>query len=93
MESLIILIPLSLVAVLCAVWFFFRMSNSGQFDDYQGPAWSVLLDDDRALATDNTSNEQDEDRSNTARVDVDQEVTEKDLYSVPGINMNKRRKN
>lgn len=93
MESLIILIPLSLVAVLCAVWFFFRMSNSGQFDDNQGPAWSVLLDDDRALATDNTSNEQDEDRSNTARVDVDQEVTEKDLYSVPGINMNKRRKN
>lgn len=46
MESLIILIPLSLLAVLCAVWIFFRMSNSGQFDDDQGPAWSVILDDD-----------------------------------------------
>lgn len=47
MESLIILIPLSLIAVLCAVWVFFRMSRSGQFDDDQGPAWSVILDDDR----------------------------------------------
>jgi cbb3-type cytochrome oxidase maturation protein len=46
MESLIILVPLSLAAVFCAVWFFFRMSNSGQFDDDQGPAWSVILDDD-----------------------------------------------
>lgn len=52
MESLIILIPLSILAVLCAAWFFFRMSNSGQFDDDQGPAWSVILDDDRAAATD-----------------------------------------
>lgn len=48
MESLIILIPLSLLAVLCAVWFFFKMSNSGQFDDAEGPAWSVVLDDDSA---------------------------------------------
>lgn len=47
MESLIILVPLSLVAVICAVWFFFRMSDSGQFDDDKGPAWSVILDDDR----------------------------------------------
>ena len=46
MESLIILIPLSILAVFCAVWFFFRMSNSGQFDDDQGPAWSIILDDD-----------------------------------------------
>jgi nitrogen fixation-related uncharacterized protein len=29
-----------------AVWIFFRMSDSGQFDDPVGPAHSVLMDDD-----------------------------------------------
>lgn len=47
MESLFILIPLSVLAVLVAVLFFFRMNRGGQFDDDQGPAWSILLDDDR----------------------------------------------
>lgn len=46
MEALLLLIPLSVVTVFCAIAFFFRMSNSGQFDDDQGPAWSVVLDDD-----------------------------------------------
>ena len=47
MEALFILIPLSLVAIGAAIWFFFRMSASGQFDDTEGPAYSILLDDDR----------------------------------------------
>jgi len=47
MESLYLLIPLSALAVLVAAVFFFRMSASGQFEDDQGPAWSILLDDDR----------------------------------------------
>jgi cbb3-type cytochrome oxidase maturation protein len=47
MESLFILIPLSLVLVGIAVWVFFRMSDSGQFDDMEGPAHSILMDDDR----------------------------------------------
>lgn len=47
MESLYILIPLSLVAVVVAVFLFFKMNSSGQFDDDQGPAMSILLDDDR----------------------------------------------
>ena len=47
MESLYILIPLSIVAVLVAVLIFFKMNSSGQFDDDQGPAMSILLDDDR----------------------------------------------
>ncbi|MFK8083997.1 MAG: cbb3-type cytochrome oxidase assembly protein CcoS [Granulosicoccus sp.] len=46
MESLFILIPLSLIAVLVAVLIFFRMNETGQFDDDQGPAMSILLDDD-----------------------------------------------
>jgi cbb3-type cytochrome oxidase maturation protein len=47
MEALYLLIPLSLVLVGLAVWVFFRMSESGQFDDMEGPAHSILMDDDR----------------------------------------------
>jgi cbb3-type cytochrome oxidase maturation protein len=47
MEALFLLIPLSLVALGVAVWFFLRMNAGGQFDDAEGPAYSVLLDDDR----------------------------------------------
>ncbi len=47
MESLFLLIPLSVLAIAVAVWIFFRMSDSGQFDDMDSPAHGVLLDDDR----------------------------------------------
>ena len=50
MESLYLLIPLSLAIVALAVWIFFRMSDSGQFDDMEGPAHSILMDDDRPTA-------------------------------------------
>ncbi|MCL4746403.1 MAG: cbb3-type cytochrome oxidase assembly protein CcoS [Burkholderiaceae bacterium] len=47
MEALILLVPLSLVLVAIAVWLFLRMSDGGQFDDLEGPAHSILMDDDR----------------------------------------------
>jgi len=47
MESLFLLIPLSLLLVALAIWIFLRMSDSGQFDDLEGPAHSILMDDDR----------------------------------------------
>ena len=50
MESLFLLIPLSLAIVALAVWLFFRMSDTGQFDDMEGPAHSILMDDDRPAA-------------------------------------------
>lgn len=46
MEALFILVPLSLVALGVAIWIFVRMSAGGQFDDSEGPAYSILLDDD-----------------------------------------------
>ena len=49
MESLYLLIPLSVLAVVVAVLVFFWMNKNGQFDDDQGPAWSILLDDDRPV--------------------------------------------
>jgi len=47
MEILYLLIPLSVVLVFLigvALWWFVR---SGQFDDLEGPAYRVLMDDDR----------------------------------------------
>ena len=50
MESLYLLIPLSLVIVAAAIWIFLRASTGGQFDDLDSPAHSILLDDDRPKA-------------------------------------------
>lgn len=47
MEVLPLLIFISLAVIGLAVWLFFRMSDSGQFDDVEGPARRILLDDDR----------------------------------------------
>ncbi|WVN41074.1 cbb3-type cytochrome oxidase assembly protein CcoS [beta proteobacterium MWH-UniP1] len=47
MEVLPFLIVISLAVLGLAVWLFFRMSDSGQFDDVEGPARRILLDDDR----------------------------------------------
>jgi cbb3-type cytochrome oxidase maturation protein len=47
MEALYVLVPLSVLAMLGAAWVFLRMSDTGQFDDLDGPGWSVLHDDDR----------------------------------------------
>jgi cbb3-type cytochrome oxidase maturation protein len=47
MEALFLLVPLSLGIVALAAWIFLRMSDSGQFDDLEGPAHSILHDDDR----------------------------------------------
>lgn len=48
MEVLPLLIVISLGVLGLAVWLFFRMSDSGQFDDIEGPAQRILLDDDKA---------------------------------------------
>lgn len=47
MEALYLLIPLSVLTVFVALWVFFKMSDSGQFDDMVGPALRLLQDDDR----------------------------------------------
>ena len=48
MTILYLLIPLGLLLVAIAVGAFFWATRSGQFDDLESPAWSVVLDDDRA---------------------------------------------
>jgi cbb3-type cytochrome oxidase maturation protein len=51
MEALFLLVPLSIIIVFFALWLFFGMSDSGQFDDMVGPALRILNDDDRGGAT------------------------------------------
>jgi cbb3-type cytochrome oxidase maturation protein len=48
MESLYLLIPISILIVFIALWVFFTASDNGQFDDLVGPGLRVLQDDDKA---------------------------------------------
>jgi cbb3-type cytochrome oxidase maturation protein len=45
-DALFLLIPLSVLALGVAAWLFLRMNSDGQFDEGDGPAWRVLMDDD-----------------------------------------------
>ncbi len=46
MNILYLLIPLALVVMGIAVWAFVWAVKSGQFDDLEGPAHRILMDDD-----------------------------------------------
>jgi cbb3-type cytochrome oxidase maturation protein len=46
MNVIYLLIPLSLVLVGVAIWAFMWAIKSGQFEDLEGPAHRILLDDD-----------------------------------------------
>lgn len=46
MESLFLLIPLSLVLVVVIAAFFYWSIKNGQFDDLDGPGHAILMDDD-----------------------------------------------
>ena len=46
MEIIYLLIPLSLILVGVIVWIFLWAVRSGQFDDMEGPAHQILMDDD-----------------------------------------------
>ena len=46
MEIIYFLIPLGLVLVALAVWAFMWAVRSGQFDDLEGPAHRILMDED-----------------------------------------------
>ncbi len=46
-ESLYILIPLSVMLVGGILWVLWWAVGSGQFDDLEGPGHRILMDDDR----------------------------------------------
>jgi cbb3-type cytochrome oxidase maturation protein len=47
MESLAILVPLSVALVLLIGWVFWRAVEGGQFDDLEREGHSILADNDR----------------------------------------------
>lgn len=51
MSALYILIPIALIIVALAIWMFFWAVDNGQYDDLDGPAHSILFDDDDPLHT------------------------------------------
>ncbi|WP_339527060.1 cbb3-type cytochrome oxidase assembly protein CcoS [Pseudomonas sp. EA_35y_Pfl2_R111] len=46
MPALYILIPVAIVLVGFCIWLFFWAVDSGQYDDLDGPAHSILFDDE-----------------------------------------------
>lgn len=53
MSILYLLIPLGLILLGVAIAAFFWAVGSGQFDDLESPALSVVMDDDEKPAADN----------------------------------------
>jgi len=47
MEILYLLVPLAMLIVALMVVVFFWAVRSGQFDDLEGPAHRIIMDDDR----------------------------------------------
>ena len=64
MPALYVMIPAALLIVAIAVYIFFWAVDSGQYDDLDGPAHSILFDDQdprhqAAVKTDDTPAEDD----------------------------------
>lgn len=57
MEILYLLIPLSLALVALIAAVFLWAVKSGQFEDMEGPAYRILLDDDSPKASDSRDEE------------------------------------
>lgn len=73
MESVFILIPISIVLVFLIGGFFWWSSKNGQFDDLEGPAYRILLDDDRPKPDDDNEHNDDDhhDDENTDQADAE----------------------
>lgn len=55
MSGLAILIPAALFMGLCGLGFFFWAMRNDQFDDLEGAAYRVLIDDEEDIKNDSTS--------------------------------------
>jgi cbb3-type cytochrome oxidase maturation protein len=67
MNILYLLIPLGMVLLGIAIWAFMWAVRSGQFDDLEGPAHRILMDDDEKpygnLASKDTAHDSGKDSS------------------------------
>ena len=58
MSIIYLLIPIAIILASIAIWAFFWSVNSGQFDDLESPAHSILYDDDDELIPNDVKREQ-----------------------------------
>ena len=66
MEVIYLLIPLSLLFLVASIWFFSWAVRNAQYDDLQGPAHRIILDDrdrQRGLASSSKTDNTDEDKT------------------------------
>lgn len=49
MSIVYLLIPIAIILASIAIWAFFWSVNSGQYEDLESPAHSILYDDDEEL--------------------------------------------
>lgn len=59
MESLYLLIPISVALMFLIGWVILWAVKSGQFDDMEGPAHRILMDDDRPRPAEPNGDRQD----------------------------------
>ncbi len=52
MDIIYLLIPIAIILAGLGIWGFFWSVNSGQYDDMESPAHSILFDDDEHLIPD-----------------------------------------
>ncbi|AZZ91573.1 cbb3-type cytochrome oxidase assembly protein CcoS [Hahella sp. KA22] len=65
MQILFVLIPLSIALITVAVIIFRWAVRSGQYDDLEGPAHSILFDDDDKMIPGNETDQKDKQESST----------------------------
>jgi len=58
MDIIFLLIPIAIIFVACAIWAFFYSVNSGQFEDLESPAHSILFEDDDHLIPDDVKEQE-----------------------------------
>ena len=71
MEILYLLIPMSVVLVFAIAVIFWWSVKSGQFEDLEGPAYRILMDDDTTDVTLSTACDE-KDRLTSVAFDLDQ---------------------
>lgn len=65
MNILFLLIPLSIILLSMAIWAFFWAVKNDQFEDMEGPAYSILFDDEndkKPAKAETAENKQDADQ-------------------------------
>lgn len=63
MEIVYLLVPIALLIAVVVAALFFWSIRSGQFDDLEGPAHRILMDDDSPESGTNTGSEDQQDRA------------------------------